>query len=270
MTSSISAQTTEEATLKACCARLYESDWIVLLLGDSFHPGGLQLTERLGDHLKLNAGDRVLDVAAGRGTSALYLARRFGCEVVGIDYSQESVKAANVLAAAEGLDHKVSFRAGDAENLPFLDGSFDVLICECAFCTLPDKSRAAAEFARVLKPRGQVGLSDLTRSGSLDPELSGLLAWIACIGDALPQAEYAAVLSAAGFEVGQPEDHSWALQDLVNQVRSRLLGAELILKIKQTELPGVNLDEAKHVLKHAETAVHAGQFGYSIISGRLK
>jgi arsenite methyltransferase len=57
--------------VKACCAALYESDWARLLLGDSLHPGGLALTERLGSLLGLGPGDRVLDVACGPGTSAL-------------------------------------------------------------------------------------------------------------------------------------------------------------------------------------------------------
>ena len=60
--------------LKQCCAKLYESDLVKLLLGDSFHPGGLRLTERLGSLLRLTAESRVLDVASGNGTSAFFLA----------------------------------------------------------------------------------------------------------------------------------------------------------------------------------------------------
>ena len=59
---------------KSCCATLYAGDWARLLLGPSYHPGGLALTERLGTLLGLTPGARVLDVAAGRGTSAIHLA----------------------------------------------------------------------------------------------------------------------------------------------------------------------------------------------------
>src|SRR5205823_12263086 len=69
------------AELKSCCANLYETDVARLLLGDSFHPGGLALTERLGQLLRLCPDDVVLDVAAGRGTSAVHLAKLFGCRV---------------------------------------------------------------------------------------------------------------------------------------------------------------------------------------------
>ena len=71
-------QATSATEIKTCCASLYESDWTRLLLGDSFHPGGLNLTERLGELLDLGPGQRVLDVAAGVGTSAIFLARLRG------------------------------------------------------------------------------------------------------------------------------------------------------------------------------------------------
>src|SRR5260370_41960375 len=97
-----------QETVKQCCARFYESDFAKLLLGDSFHPGGVKLTERLGELLDLTPQSRVLDIASGKGTSALFLAERFGCEVLGIDYSVQSVEQANALAASKGLVTRVS------------------------------------------------------------------------------------------------------------------------------------------------------------------
>src|SRR5713226_8065627 len=85
--------------LKRCCARLYESDFAKILLGDSFHPGGVGLTERLGTLLGLTAVSRVLDIASGKGTSAQFLAERFGCEVVGVDYGEHNVEQSNAAAA---------------------------------------------------------------------------------------------------------------------------------------------------------------------------
>src|SRR5262249_38562672 len=171
------------ASIKQCCARLYESDFAQLLLGESFHPGGLRLTERLRILLGLNAGSRILDVASGKGTSAIFLAERFGCKVDGIDYSAQNVEHGTAVAASKGLTPRVRFQQADAERLPAEDGYFDAVICECAFCTFPDKPAAAREFARVLRRGGGVGLSDLTRAPELPKELDGLLAWFACIAD---------------------------------------------------------------------------------------
>ena len=67
----------ELAEIKMCCAAAYQSEWATWLLGESFHPGGVALTEHLGRTLGLTPNMRVLDVAAGKGTSAIYLAQTF-------------------------------------------------------------------------------------------------------------------------------------------------------------------------------------------------
>jgi SAM-dependent methyltransferase len=189
-----SNQTATNQAIKACRAGAYASDWARFLIGDSMHPGREGLTERLGDLLQLGPGSRVLDVAAGRGISAVALARRFGCRVVGIDLSPANVLAARKQPAHTGLAQSTSFEVADAEALPFAAGEFDAVICECAFCTFPDKPRAASGMARVTKPGGRLGLSDLVRRGELPGELQTLAGWVACIADARPEAEYVQVL----------------------------------------------------------------------------
>jgi ubiquinone/menaquinone biosynthesis C-methylase UbiE len=256
-----------QENLKQCCARLYESDLAKMLLGDSFHPGGLKLTERLGTLLGLTTQSRVLDIASGKGTSALFLAERFGCEVLGIDYSGQNVEQACAAAAAKGMDSRVSFQSGDAERLPVSDSSFDAIICECAFCTFPDKPAAASEFARVLRIGGGIGLSDLTRGPDLPKELDGLLAWIACIADAQPVEIYVQCLRAAGFRVETTEPHDEALLEMVNQIRMKLLGAEIMVGLKKLDLPGVDLSTAKQMAQAATTAIRQGALGYAVVCG---
>src|SRR6266851_5438616 len=106
----------DSAELKSCCAALYQSDFARILLGDSFHPGGLQLTARLGELLCLSPGQRVLDVAAGRGESAIFIANRFQCEVVGIDFGLGNVAEATRRAQEAGVAKLVRFEEGDAER----------------------------------------------------------------------------------------------------------------------------------------------------------
>src|SRR5260370_2093301 len=225
-----------QETVKECCARLYESDFAKLVVGECFHPGGVKLTERLGELLNLTAQSRVLDIASGKGTSALFLAERFGCEVLGVDYGGQNVELANAAAASKRIATRVSFREGDAERLPVADSSFDAIICECAFCTFSDKPAAAREFARVLCSSGRVGLSDLTRGPDLPKELDGLLAWIACIANAQSVDSYIQYLSAADFRVEHTEQHDEALLEMVHQVRMKLLGAEIMMGLKKLDL----------------------------------
>jgi arsenite methyltransferase len=256
---------TPTADLKQCCARLYESDFAKLLLGESFHPGGLKLTERLGQLLQLGPSSHVLDVASGLGTSAIFLAQHFGCEVIGLDYGPQNVAQANDVAARQGLSARVRFEQADAESIPYPNSSFDAVVCECAFCTFPDKSKASDEFARVLRDTGRVGISDLTRAAELPKELDGLLAWIACIADALPIEEYVRRFRDAGLTPRTTEPHDNALIDMVRQIQGKLLGVQIMAGLKKIDLPGLDLAAAKQMATTALAAIQRGQLGYAII-----
>jgi arsenite methyltransferase len=255
----------EHEQVKQCCARLYESDLTRFLLGDSFHPGGLKLTGQLGRMLGLSPTSRVLDVACGKGTTAVFLAKEFGCEVFGVDYGNQNVEAARSLAQTEHVETRVQFQHSDAETLPFSDESFDAVICECAFCTFPDKAAAAREFFRILRRGGRMGISDLTRSEILPKDLDGLLAWVACIGDAQTLDGYVAYLRDAGFSVDSIEQRNDALKEMVDQVRMKLLGAEIMAGLNKLQLPGIDLGTAKRMASSATAAVKEGRIGYVLI-----
>ena len=256
-----------DSELKSCCAAVYESDFARLLLGDSFHPGGLALTECLGELLALSPTDHVLDVACGRGESAIFLATRFGCRVTGIDLGETNVAYATSRAEAD-VSTLVRFKLGDAEWLDYPEASFDVVLCECAFCTFPNKQAATSEFARVLRSGGRLGLSDLTRSGELPSELAGLLAWIACIADARPVEEYVAYLEQAQFQSLSVEPHDEALAQMVRDVQGRLLAAEMMVGLDKMSLPGVDFAEAKAMAACGAGAIRSGLLGYSLITAK--
>jgi len=251
--------------LKAQCACLYETDIARYLLGESYHPGGLELTEHLGQLLLLDEESQVLDVASGNGTSALFLARRFGCKVEGIDYSHVNVERAKARAAADGLDHLVGFAQADAEAPPFQDRSFDAILCECSFCLFPNKDAATRSFSRLLRPGGRVGISDVTRGETLPEPLAGLLAWIACIADARPADDYAASLCRAGFGVEAVEEHDQALLDLAKKIQLRLLGAEVLASLDKLHLPGVDFATAREMVREALAAIRRRQLGYAVV-----
>src|SRR4051794_33183024 len=91
----------------------------------------------------IRAGERVLDVACGTGNTTL-AARARGAVVTGLDLTPELLAVARERAAAEGhLD--IDWQHGDAESLPFADGSFDVVVSSCGVMFAPDQAKAAAE-----------------------------------------------------------------------------------------------------------------------------
>lgn len=253
---------------KSCCAVAYENEWARLLLGDSFHPGGIDLTLHLGRALGLRAGMRVLDVACGRGTSALALASEFGCFVHGVDLGERSITEAREAANAAGLSHLVTFEVGDADRLPVPAASFDRLICECAFCTFPSKGAAALEFRRALRPGGQLGLTDITRTGALPAELQTLLGWVACLADARPVDEYIGFLSSVGFTDFQHEAHDGALSSLASRVKFKLIGVEVLARVGKAPVPLDEVLQAKRITKVAIESIRAGILGYALLVAR--
>lgn len=118
----------------------------------------------LCEGIDLAPGKRVLDVATGSGTTALAAARRF-CEVTGIDYVPALLERARRRAEAESLS--VTFTEGDAEDIPFPDESFDVVLSTLGTMFAPNQERAAAELLRVCRSGGQIGLLNWTPTGFL-------------------------------------------------------------------------------------------------------
>jgi ubiquinone/menaquinone biosynthesis C-methylase UbiE len=127
--------------------------------------------ETLCEALDLRAGERVLDVAAGNGNATLAAARRW-CDVVSSDYVPALLEHGRARASAEGLT--VQFEQADAENLPYQDHSFDVVVSTFGVMFTPDQDRAAAEMARACRPGGRIGLANWT-PGSFVGELFKLL-----------------------------------------------------------------------------------------------
>ncbi|HEY8555318.1 MAG TPA: class I SAM-dependent methyltransferase [Burkholderiales bacterium] len=120
----------------------------------------LQLVgESLCEALDLRPGSLVLDVAAGNGNATLAAARR-ACDVVSTDYVPALLERGRARAEAEGFD--VRFERADAENLPYPDASFDVVLSTFGVMFAPNQVRAAAELARVCRPGGRIGLANWT------------------------------------------------------------------------------------------------------------
>jgi ubiquinone/menaquinone biosynthesis C-methylase UbiE len=140
-----------------------------------------ELLELLAEAVDLKPRQRVLDVASSNGNASLAAARRF-CEVVGIDYVPMLLEEGRKRAEAVGLT--VDFRESDAEDLPFEDAPFGVVLSTLGVMFAPDQQKAADVLLRVCKPGGKIGLvnwvpdgyvADLFRTiGKAVPPPSGL------------------------------------------------------------------------------------------------
>jgi ubiquinone/menaquinone biosynthesis C-methylase UbiE len=118
--------------------------------------------EQLAEAMDLRAGQTVLDVAAGNGNVTLAAARRW-CEVTSTDYVESLLARGRKRAEAEGL--QVKFQIADAEDLPFVDASFDAVVSTFGGMFSPDQDRTAAEMVRVCKSGGHIGLANWTPEG---------------------------------------------------------------------------------------------------------
>ncbi|GAB3394257.1 class I SAM-dependent methyltransferase [Amycolatopsis echigonensis] len=257
--------TADPAEIKACCAASYGQDAVALVLGESYHPGGLNLTRRLADVLGLRSGLRVVDVASGPGATARLLAGEYDVTVDGVDLGESTVERARSAVEEAGLVDRVRFHLGDAERLPLPDGSADAVVCECAFCTFPDKATAAEEFARVLRPGGRVGITDVTvAEDGLPEELRTLAAWVACIADARPVGQYTDILAGAGLVTGYVEEHDAALARMVEQIEARVR----VLRMTAADrlaAAGVDVDAVLRYTALAKHAVTDGLLGYRLL-----
>jgi SAM-dependent methyltransferase len=128
---------------------------------DQFHIRGRMATLELARAAGLDAAKHVLDVGSGVGGTSRCLAKEFGCRVTGIDLTDEYCRAAALLTAKTGLAHLVDCRQGDATDLPFDDGAFDVVWTEHVAMNIPDKTRLYKEMHRVLKPGGTLAIYDV-------------------------------------------------------------------------------------------------------------
>ena len=101
---------------------------------DEFHIRGRKATEELASWADLQEGHTLLDVGCGLGGTSRYLASTRGCEVVGLDLTEEYCQIAERLSARVGLAERTVFQQGSALEMPFSDGSFDVVWTEHCRC----------------------------------------------------------------------------------------------------------------------------------------
>lgn len=150
---------------------------------------------------ELQAGETVLDLGSGGGIDVLLSARRVGPTglAIGVDMTDEMLDLARANAAEAGVAN-VEFRKGTIEDLPLADDSVDVVISNCVVNLAADKGAVLAEIARVLRPGGRIGISDVVAEDHLTPtERAERGSYVGCIAGALSMTEFREGLAAVGL-----------------------------------------------------------------------
>jgi ubiquinone/menaquinone biosynthesis C-methylase UbiE len=158
----------------------------------------------------LGAGDVVLDLGSGGGIDVILSARRVGPtgRAYGLDMTDDMLALARRNAEEAGVTN-VDFLKGQIEAIPLPDASVDVIISNCVINLSGDKRRVLAEAFRVLKPGGRFAVSDVVVRGGEHPVPAAVRRsmelWVGCVAGALEEAEFRALLTAAGFEAVEIE-----------------------------------------------------------------
>jgi arsenite methyltransferase len=151
---------------------------------------------------ELHEGEVVLDLGSGGGIDVILSAKRVGPTGIayGLDMTDEMLALARKNAEAAGV-RNVHFLKGVIEEIPLPAGSVDVVISNCVINLSVDKAAVLTEMARVLKPGGRVGVSDVVAEDRLSPQQRAERgSYVGCIAGALSKSDYVEGLEAAGFE----------------------------------------------------------------------
>ena len=224
-----------------------------LALLDEFHLGGLESTQAVAEFMDLRPGMHLLDVGCGIGGPARYFAER-GCQVTGIDLTEEFIRVAESLTRKLKLEHNARFRQGSALELPFDSGTFDGAYTIHVGMNLSDKNGVFREVARVLKPGARFTIFDIMRVG--EGALMLPVPWAATSETsfvASPDA-YRRALEAAGFRVEHQRDRrQFALAFMQKMAEQQAASGPPVL--------GVHLlmgEQAPLMLKNVNAAIVSG------------
>jgi ubiquinone/menaquinone biosynthesis C-methylase UbiE len=171
-----------------------------LATADHFHSRGKEATLELAQMADLRPGQSVLDVGGGIGGPARLLAAEFGCVVTVLDLTEEYCRVGEMLTARTGLSDKVTFKVGNALDLPFSDGSFDVVWTQHSSMNIADKERLYSEANRVLRPSGRLSILEIMAGPEQPIHVPVPWADTQEISFLRPEAEMRALIAAAGFK----------------------------------------------------------------------
>jgi sarcosine/dimethylglycine N-methyltransferase len=219
---------------------------------DQFHTRGLAATAELAALAGITAPTSVLDVGAGIGGPARFLAAAHGCRVTGVDISEAFVTAARYLTERTGQSGQVSFETGSALELPFDDGVFEVALLQHVAMNIADRAGLYREIRRVLKPGGRFATFDVVLDGG-EPLYPVPWARTPATSFLITAAATRAAVEAAGFTTLTWRDDTAAARAWIAELRAA------------GPPPSPNLS----VVMGPDFAQLAANLGRSLMDGRL-
>jgi arsenite methyltransferase len=179
---------------------------------------------------QLQPGQTVVDLGSGGGIDCFLAARQVGPggRVIGVDMTSDMISKARANARKINAEN-VEFRLGEIEHLPVADETVDVIISNCVINLSPDKPQVFRDALRVLRPGGQLAVSDIVTRVELPLEVQqNLASWAGCVAGAWVDKDYVAAIEAAGFvdvSIGEKVIDPAAFGD--NAISAEQLGLEL-------------------------------------------
>lgn len=229
------------------------------------------MTKELGEKIEIVKESNVLDVACGLGTSAIFIAKNFGCHITGIDLSEKNIAEAERTSLVHGVSEIANFMIGDAENVVnlFKQETFDCSVCECSFCLFEDKEKAAEELYKVTRKNGKIGISDIVIRNEIPQSLKDALSRFLCILEAKSEQEYKGYLENAGFTNIHIYDKKHEILKLLDDIMKRMFAAELLQGLGKIELDNskIDLNKIKDIIKEVKHCVNSNIISYALIVG---
>lgn len=192
---------------------------------DEFHVGGRRASEDFLSQLSLSPDHHVIDIGCGLGGAARFVASRFGCQLTGMDLTNEYIETGRVLSSWVGLDDRIALHQGSALSMPFGDGAFNAAYMLHVGMNIEDKAQLFSEAYRVLQPGSKFGVYDVMQTGKGDLTYPMPWATTAATSAVSAPAQYRAALEAAGFAIVNERNRRDFALDFFDQLRAKTQAA---------------------------------------------
>ncbi len=188
-----------------------------LIMGEQIHVGGWSHSRILADAAEITEGQKVLDICSALGAGLRFLEKNYGIRGYGLDVTEHMVDEAVKRTELDGQSGRITYKVGNAENIPWDDEEFDVIWGEDAWCYVGDKEKLIQEAARVLKPGGTIAFTDwIEGPEGMDEKTAQRICCFMKFPDVLNRKKYEELLGKYGFKLKLSEDLTEEYADYVD------------------------------------------------------